>query len=193
MNVDKKLQQFGLGDKEAKMYIALCGLDSAGVTDIAKKAGIHRSTSYIILETLKSRGLVHVIEKNNIQYYSAITPKKFKEIAKKELDHANDLVALADEIVDELGTQTGYQTRPTFFVYEGNDGLHAALKRLGFKKCQDVTFNSLGEFARHNSDKCSLKVDNAVLQLTCGTSTLHADVEQKFCYIIENDIHTIRD
>ena len=56
----EKLQELGLSEKEARVYLALFELGPSVVSGLAKKAGINRSTTYVILETLAKRGLVSV-------------------------------------------------------------------------------------------------------------------------------------
>ena len=63
----EKLEKLGFSPKEADVYISLLELGSAVVSDVAKKAGINRSTAYVLLESLEKKGFVSVSEKDNIK------------------------------------------------------------------------------------------------------------------------------
>jgi sugar-specific transcriptional regulator TrmB len=52
----EKLEKLGFSSKEADVYISLLELGSAIVSDVAKKAGINRSTAYVLLESLAKKG-----------------------------------------------------------------------------------------------------------------------------------------
>ena len=57
MGLDRELTDLGLSSKEAKVYIALLELGTASAQAIARRAGIVRPTTYVILETLARKGL----------------------------------------------------------------------------------------------------------------------------------------
>jgi sugar-specific transcriptional regulator TrmB len=50
-NYTSLLTQLGLSDKESALYLALLELGQADVADTAKKAGVKRSTAYVLLES----------------------------------------------------------------------------------------------------------------------------------------------
>ena len=101
----EKLEKLGFSSKEADVYIALLELGSAVVSDVAKKAGINRSTAYVLLESLTKKGFVSVSEKNNIKNFS-VTPiesishylngmaRQYTNMAKIANDMAPDLKSL---------------------------------------------------------------------------------------------------
>lgn len=136
MSVVTNLQQFGLSEKEAKIYIALLSMDKAVVSDIAKKAGVNRSTAYILLEALKERRLVSVSEKNNISYFSCEPPKRLQEIADKAYVKSKSLVETAKSLAPELSKKyKGVGKRPSMRIYEGNyQKLVADILKKGGKK-----------------------------------------------------------
>jgi len=58
-NLEKNLKQAtGLTDRETKIYLALLELGAGSVIDVAKKAGLKRTTVYNLLPNLISAGLV---------------------------------------------------------------------------------------------------------------------------------------
>ena len=49
------LIEFGLSDKEARIYLSLLESDTSMVQEIAKNAGVNRSSTYVVLESLKRK------------------------------------------------------------------------------------------------------------------------------------------
>ena len=47
--LEKYLQEIGLNEKEASVYLALLQYDNASVIDISGKTKINRSTTYTVL------------------------------------------------------------------------------------------------------------------------------------------------
>ena len=52
------LKNLGLNDKEANIYLALLQLGKSTATKIAKKSGLKRPTTYVIIEQLIDKGFV---------------------------------------------------------------------------------------------------------------------------------------
>ena len=51
----KKLVNYGLSDKEARIYLALLELEAATVFEAARQSGVNRSSAYVVLESLSRR------------------------------------------------------------------------------------------------------------------------------------------
>ncbi|MFH0854627.1 MAG: helix-turn-helix domain-containing protein, partial [bacterium] len=58
MNYSKDLQQIGLSDKEASVYLAALELGPTNIQALTKKSAIKRSTVYDIIKNLKNHGLM---------------------------------------------------------------------------------------------------------------------------------------
>lgn len=71
----KILQNIGLTEKEAKVYLACLELGPQPVSEIAKKARINRVTAYDILEKLLKKGLVNFVTKEKIKFFNATDPR----------------------------------------------------------------------------------------------------------------------
>lgn len=182
MSVAKKLQQFGLSEKEAKIYHTLLGFNKAVVSDIAKKSGINRSTVYIILESLREQRLVNVSEKNNVQYFSAAPPKKLKDIASDKLSQAQSCMDVADDIVKTLGdSYKGVGDRPQLVVYEGLDGLKNALADFGIYNVE-ADYDSLARFLKNP------QMNSEYIKAKNGSKIFVAHMKGEYCYILENSL-----
>lgn len=76
----KNLEVIGLNETESRVYLAVLELGEAVVSRIAKKSGVKRTTVYISLEKLKSKGLIGVAKKFGVTRYFAEDPKILKKI-----------------------------------------------------------------------------------------------------------------
>lgn len=120
----KQLVEFGLSDKEAIIYLALLGLEVATVGEIAKSANINRSTTYVVLEMLKKKGLVHISEDKKAQRYVAVSPDFLLKKAEARAKEAEEMKNKINNIVPELkGLYKGLKKKPKVMVFEGKEGL----------------------------------------------------------------------
>ena len=70
------LQEYGLDDKEIKVYITLVEKGELNAYTLAKITGIHRSTTYAILDRLLVKGFISEIQKDGKTFYSAVEISK---------------------------------------------------------------------------------------------------------------------
>ena len=79
------LEEYGLDEKEIKIYISLVEKGELNAYTLAKITGIHRSTVYAIIERLSSKGFISNIQKDEKTFYSAIEVNKIiAKIKEKE-------------------------------------------------------------------------------------------------------------
>ncbi|HBI34103.1 MAG TPA: hypothetical protein DEA43_02805 [Candidatus Moranbacteria bacterium] len=111
------LQNIGLNDKEARIYLACLELGPTNIQNIAEKADIKRSTVYEILESLKEKGLMHVTTKGKRKLYLASEPENLLETIKER-------EKLLKEILPQLKSinNVGF-AKPKITFYEGREGL----------------------------------------------------------------------
>ena len=81
--ITRLLEEYGLDKKEIKIYLLLVEKEELNAYSLAKIAGIHRSTTYAVLERLISKGFINRIQKDEKIFYSAFeitqTITKIKE------------------------------------------------------------------------------------------------------------------
>ena len=80
----ERLAEYGLSDKESLVYLAMLELGPASVQDIAKKAGVNRATTYVMIEALKRRGLMATFEKGKKTMFVAESPDVLKKLTDQE-------------------------------------------------------------------------------------------------------------
>src|SRR3989344_6000138 len=125
----KQLVEFGLSEKEAAVYISLLSLELAGVNEIAKKAGINRSSTYVVLESLKGKGLVGTSDDKKVRQYIAASPEMLHRVAGDLAKKQEEIRKGIDSIVPELkALHKDTKHRPKVSVFEGREGLIAVLE-----------------------------------------------------------------
>src|SRR3989344_5326965 len=98
MNINEALKDWGLNDKEAKVYLATLQLGLSRVNDIAKKAGILRETTYFVLNSLIQRGLVGYVLKSGVKFFEAADPGKFISILKEKETKMKEILPNLEDI-----------------------------------------------------------------------------------------------
>ncbi len=131
----KILEEFGLTKGESQVYLALLELGESSVGEIAKKTNLQRSAIYFSLNRLIESGLVSYIIKNNIKYFKASSPKRFKEILEEKKKKV-------DEILPQLESLEKIHKKETkATIFEGYNGLRAVLNhRIDILKPGDTIF-----------------------------------------------------
>lgn len=74
------LEELGLSEAEAKVYLGLLDTGSTLAGPIIKKTGLHRGTTYQILQRLKEKGLVSSIIKGKKQHFEATNPERLLDV-----------------------------------------------------------------------------------------------------------------
>jgi len=119
-----ELQQLGLNEKEAKVYLASLELGQSTVQEIAKKAGINRPTTYFIIEGLMKRGLMSSFHKGKKQYFVAADPNRFYAILDKSKKDIDEKKRILEKVLPQLESlNPGNKDRPVVRYYEGKEGL----------------------------------------------------------------------
>ncbi len=119
------LQRLGLTLNEAKIYLATLNLGEASpVSTIARKASVHRTTVYDVLEKLRKRGLIVRNKKTSGRYYRAMPPEKILSYLDEESRKLNRMMEDAKECLPRLNAEyTAMTNRPRVYFYEGEEGL----------------------------------------------------------------------
>ncbi len=124
----KDLIDFGLSEKEAKVYIALLELEISPVNEIAKKAEINRSTVYVTLNSLIGRGLVSITENKNVQQYSAVSPEAILREAEARAQKYEIIRSNIEKIIPEMkALHKDTKQKPMVKVFEGKESMITSL------------------------------------------------------------------
>jgi len=117
MNLEKNLSELGLEPKESKLYISALELGRANISDLAKKAGLNRSTTYAILNSLSDKGLL-----------TTVIQKKKKIYVPAEPDSLERLIERKNQILQQIlprlnGISNLPSHKPIMSFYEGENGI----------------------------------------------------------------------
>lgn len=117
MQLNKQLTQFGLEEKEAKVYLSALEMGQINIQGLVKKSGIKRSTVYEMIKSLKEKGLISVTTKGARKLYLATDPEKIKRMLSEKQRLFTDLLPELKAI-----SNIGFD-KPKIKFYEGVEGL----------------------------------------------------------------------
>lgn len=107
------LREIGLNEKEIDLYIAALQIGEAGMSELARVAGLKRTSAYLIFKSLEEKGLLGSFRTKAGQKFVAQNPKYLIDKAKKEME----AVSL---ILPELQAIRSKTTKkPKITYYEG--------------------------------------------------------------------------
>ncbi len=139
MVIDKKIQELGLTDKEAKVYIALLEHGQATAQEIAARSGVNRATTYVMLDSLLKRGLVSTVEKDKRTLFLIEEPFSLLKGLEEEKDELESRIAKARKLIPEL--QLVYnlsRDRSKVRLLEGRESLRIIRKDIVRSKSKEV-------------------------------------------------------
>lgn len=121
----KVLEELGLSDKEARVYLTLLEIGASPVQKIAQKAGVNRATTYVNLEVLMKLGLVSTVERGVKTFYSAESPEQLKSLISKQESELERKKNELNEVIDELNLSfASAGGRPIVRFFEGANSTH---------------------------------------------------------------------
>ncbi len=118
--LEQTLQQIGLTEKQAKIYLACLELGECSIKEIARKAELKRTTIYDIIDDMIKAGFIKTIMQGKKKKYLAAEPSELESIIKKR----EILLAQILPQLNSLNNSGG--TKPKVWFYEGKEGLKKA-------------------------------------------------------------------
>lgn len=117
MDLVTVLEQNGLSEKEAKVYLSLLELKEALPSTISRKTGVKRPTTYVILDTLAAKGLASHVDKKGQRYFQALDPRTLVE------DQFTKYKSLEKFLPELLSLHQRFFSVPQMRLFEGKEGL----------------------------------------------------------------------
>jgi predicted transcriptional regulator len=113
MHINQLLQKLGFSIKEAKVYLASLELGMSSAQDVAKQAGLNRTTGYAVLNYLVNRG---VMGKTKVRGKTRFVPEPPERLATliQELDKA-----IKESLPELTAIYNKKETKPKITFYEG--------------------------------------------------------------------------
>lgn len=130
MKIQEFLQNIGLNEKEAILYLELIKYEHLTPTEIAKKTGINRTTVYPILEQLIEKRLVREVEGSKKNKYSAESAERIRTYFEEKKAQYEEHERLLDSIVPQIKSieLKNSENNPVIKYYSGKEGALACTK-----------------------------------------------------------------
>jgi sugar-specific transcriptional regulator TrmB len=125
--LEKFLEEIGLSDKEAKVYLALIEVDDDSVLNLARRTGVNRTTIYPVLQALTVKGLVSETQKGVKTHYRAEPPERLQSVLERRKIEIDEQVKRLAEVVPRLRSQMRGDSKPVVKYYEGKQGVLSAM------------------------------------------------------------------
>lgn len=113
MKIDQVLHKLGFSVKEIKIYLASLELGLASAQDIAKKAGLKRTTGYAVLGFLVNRG---VVAKTKVKGKIRFVPEAPERLSTL-IQELND--GIAEALPELAAIYNKNEVKPKITFYEG--------------------------------------------------------------------------
>lgn len=136
------LQNLGMTEEEAKVYLTVLELNGSYVSAIAKRAKVNRVGCYYTLDNLVKKGLLTSFAKNKIKYYSAESPKVLVNLMEEKFERAQ---ALLPELMS-LSSVLAY--KPKIQYFEGLQGIKTIFEATLEAKTEIVGYTNLDELPK---------------------------------------------
>lgn len=117
MNLQETLENLGMHEKKAEVYLACLELGSATAYLIAKKVGFKRPTVYDLTNQLMREGLLHKSMRGQVKYFSPADPEKLiRVLCEKEKSVREAMPALQN-------LYNSPKQKPLIRYFEGKEGI----------------------------------------------------------------------
>ncbi len=118
---ERILKECGLSENETHVYLASLASGNSKVNEIAKKAGLQRTTTYEILKALVEKGIVSYAIKSGVKHFEAADPNKLVRTLEEKKERLNSILPELEAI------RKSVVEKPSIQVYEGKEGLKTIL------------------------------------------------------------------
>lgn len=151
------LEEVGLTESEAKVYLALLKLGETTAGPVVDEAKVTRSKIYDILERLKNKGLVSHITKESTKYFSATDPSNILDY----LDKKENEIINKKESVKNLLPQLEQQYKQVMEnkiaeIYMGMKGMQNAFNLLVKEFSSKEEYYAFGAGKGENVEKIQI-------------------------------------
>lgn len=136
------LQNLGMTEEEAKVYLTVLELNGSYVSAIAKRAKVNRVGCYYTLDNLVKKGLLTSFAKNKIKYYSAESPRVLVNLMEEKFERAQKLLPELMSLTSSLAY------KPKIQYFEGLQGIKTIFEETLNAKEEIVGYTNLDELPK---------------------------------------------
>jgi sugar-specific transcriptional regulator TrmB len=147
MKIEQILKKFGFSENEIKVYLASLEMGPASAQDIAKKAGLKRTTTYSVLAYLVSRGVVGKTIVKNKTRFVAEPPEKLLNLIGEIKENISKVMPQLEAIYNKN------EIKPKITFFEGENAIHNVYEDTLKEKPQEILeWNTNAFFERFPKD-----------------------------------------
>ena len=136
MDTGQVLKEYGLSEKEVKVYLAILPLGSINLQEIGKRVDLPRTTIYNTLNYLVSKGLVSYITKKGVRFYEGADPNKLMDKLNEKKELLNSILPGLESLKKTIKESSSVE------IFQGSTGLVTILSDVFKKKQQTYYFGS---------------------------------------------------
>ena len=141
--VEKRIfEELGLSHAETEVYLALLTTGTALAGQIIKKTGLHRGTTYQILQRLIEKGIVSTIIQGKKRYFKPAPPDIFLELLKNREQEFNSILP---ELQSRLNAS---KEKQEVTVYYGKKGIRSVMDKMLEELNPNGTYYDFGSSGR---------------------------------------------
>lgn len=111
------LKDFGLSEKEGKIYLANLELGATTIQELARKSEVKRTTVYTVIEELKKKGLVSEVKKGIKTLFVPEDPEKLARLTEEREKRLKEMLPELKSIYNLV------PKKPRVRFYEGVEGI----------------------------------------------------------------------
>ncbi len=151
-----QIEDLGLSQKEARVYVANLMLGPATVQKIADQASIKRVTTYVILESLAGLGLVSQSNQGKKTFFTAEDPISLRRLLEKKEQQVSEQKLSFENILPELHDLKNLPgDSPNVKFYTGAEGIKSVVE-IFFELNKEAkllhAFSNLDQFYKYFPD-----------------------------------------
>lgn len=129
--LQKTLQDIGLSEKEASVYLTCLKFPNQPVSIIAKKITMNRGTTFVILHELLKKGLAKKSIAKGVMRFSVVAPEDIVSYVEKKAYSLEKNKEKIKTLLPEFKNLQGVEgSKPIFQFYEGAEGLRNLLSEV---------------------------------------------------------------
>lgn len=141
-----QLQQIGLSQTEAKLYLALIKLGSSDVQQLIEETGFYKPNTYDALERMCEKGIISKIIEGRKRIYQLQNPNSLLEYIEKKKESLKEEENIARELVKEAKESKEQNTiSETAIVMKGIQGVKQIYREIIEEKKDYFVFGSPNE------------------------------------------------
>jgi HTH-type transcriptional regulator, sugar sensing transcriptional regulator len=176
---EKELQNLGLSEKEARVYITSLEMGPDTAQNIAKRSSVNRATAYVQIDSLKKRGLMSEFLKGKKTFYTAENPEVLFRLIEQQETELKFKKLEATKVVPDLAKffvkSSKTSGRPNISFFEGEEGV--AQIRDDFLKTKDSIIMGFvnadkvqHKFAKNQESYTNKRISNKIYSKLLYTS-----------------------